>query len=293
MNPMLNIVLGRVLGERTREGLFDGTYFSVKKRKSQSSLIEGGMIYFCGGGMICVVLKNTKGKMCQYITWVNEGHFPSKTWQDATIKTSYGAPSSNLTVGLAESKGRRLIITHIGSKEGFVSGDADVFIGGKKVEKKWTVTIFKIGRKVILLWIMLPTTPSKCRKLPLIVGNKSSIQEWLCSKNIEWDIDMLKVELLQKDAENKHLFDRYRVEDIAEKYGHTVLRLPPYNCELNPIQFIWSQIKPPDVLLENKTFKLNKPLLLPLTERRRDELTSSSPEGKEEVMIIEEAFFYL
>ena len=43
---------------------------------------------------------------------------------------------------------------------------------------------------------------------------------------------------------------------MAEKYGHTILRLPPYHCELNPIEMIWSQIKG-HVARENRTFKVN------------------------------------
>ena len=29
------------------------------------------------------------------------------------------------------------------------------------------------------------------------------------------------------------------VEEIAKKYVHEVLRLPPYHCELNAIELIW------------------------------------------------------
>ena len=33
------------------------------------------------------------------------------------------------------------------------------------------------------------------------------------------------------------------VENIAKKYGHEVLRLPPYHCELNAIELIWADEK--------------------------------------------------
>ncbi|GFU86228.1 DDE_3 domain-containing protein [Trichonephila clavipes] len=64
-------------------------------------------------------------------TWVNEGYSETRVWYDTAIKSCYEASSSNLTVGLTapEGKGRRLIITHIGSKEGFVRDAADIFIG--------------------------------------------------------------------------------------------------------------------------------------------------------------------
>uniref|UniRef100_A0A6P7FB36 Nose resistant to fluoxetine protein 6-like n=1 Tax=Diabrotica virgifera virgifera TaxID=50390 RepID=A0A6P7FB36_DIAVI len=34
------------------------------------------------------------------------------------------------------------------------------------------------------------------------------------------------------------------LESIAEKHGHTILRLPPYFCVFNPIELIWGQLKP-------------------------------------------------
>ena len=33
------------------------------------------------------------------------------------------------------------------------------------------------------------------------------------------------------------------VEEIAKKYGHEVLWLPPYHCELNAIELIWGDEK--------------------------------------------------
>ena len=66
---------------------------------------------------------------------------------------------------------------------------------------------------------------------------------------------MPKAVIYQKVKENKARFLRYRVDDMAEAAGHKVLRLPPYHCELNPIELIWSQVKG-YVARENRTFKL-------------------------------------
>lgn len=39
-------------------------------------------------------------------------------------------------------------------------------------------------------------------------------------------------------------FDKqYFVDEYLKNEGITVLRLPPYYCELNPIEFIWAQVK--------------------------------------------------
>jgi transposase len=42
---------------------------------------------------------------------------------------------------------------------------------------------------------------------------------------------------------------------MAKKEGHTVIRLPPYHCELNPIELVWSQVKG-YVARNNTTFKM-------------------------------------
>lgn len=35
----------------------------------------------------------------------------------------------------------------------------------------------------------------------------------------------------------------YYVDELLKQHGHIVLRLPPYHCELNPIEQIWSITK--------------------------------------------------
>lgn len=55
----------------------------------------------------------------------------------------------------------------------------------------------------------------------------------------------------------KHFYDKYRVELISEKYGHTILRLPPYHCKLNITEMIWNILKR-YVTCKNKSFKLKQ-----------------------------------
>ena len=41
---------------------------------------------------------------------------------------------------------------------------------------------------------------------------------------------------------------------MAKAVGHEVVRLPPYHCELNPIELAWSQVK--HYIKNNKLFTL-------------------------------------
>lgn len=45
------------------------------------------------------------------------------------------------------------------------------------------------------------------------------------------------------------------IDSITEINGYKVLQLPPYHCELNPIELIWAQVKE-KVRRENSSFKI-------------------------------------
>ena len=45
------------------------------------------------------------------------------------------------------------------------------------------------------------------------------------------------------------------IDKIAREHGHEIVRLPPYHCQYNPIEMIWSQLKGL-VGKKNKTFTI-------------------------------------
>lgn len=92
-------------------------------------------------------------------------------------------------------------------------------------------------------------------KLPSSSTTKGDIQRWLTEKNIAFFKDQLKAELLELVAQHKHRFFGYRIDALAKAAGHDVVRIPPYHCELNPIELVWSQVKG-YVAANNTTFTL-------------------------------------
>ena len=66
---------------------------------------------------------------------------------------------------------------------------------------------------------------------------------------------MIKVELIEIVKLQKSKYERYAVEELAADYGVTILRLPPYHCELIPIELVWVHAKG-CVARNNKTFKI-------------------------------------
>jgi len=49
--------------------------------------------------------------------------------------------------------------------------------------------------------------------------------------------------------------NRYVIDELAKNSGYTVLKLPPYHYELNPIELAWSSVKN-HVRMNNTTYKL-------------------------------------
>jgi transposase len=73
-------------------------------------------------------------------------------------------------------------------------------------------------------------------------NNKTQIIDWLNNNNILFPENALKVELL--NLVKLHSPPKsYSVDEIIRNAGHIPLRLPPYHCDFNPIEMVWSQMK--------------------------------------------------
>ena len=82
------------------------------------------------------------------------------------------------------------------------------------------------------------------------------MKEWLTKHGIDYDEGDLKVDLMEKITKARPT-KRYATDAIAEKFTHTVLRLPVAHPELNPIELAWSVIKG-YVTKHNKKFTLSE-----------------------------------
>jgi len=78
---------------------------------------------------------------------------------------------------------------------------------------------------------------------PTPACSKDKIRAWLMKNQIPCGKDLLKAELvtvLQKMTLSPPI---YEVDDLAEKWGHEVVRTPPYHPELQPIEICWGVVK--------------------------------------------------
>ncbi|XP_053990425.1 uncharacterized protein LOC128882722 [Hylaeus volcanicus] len=94
----------------------------------------------------------------------------------------------------------------------------------------------------------------KMEKYPNMTWRKNDMITWLASKGEKVEPYFVKAQLLELVKKYKKE-QNYVIDEYAKQHGHEVLRLPPYHCELNPIELAWGYIKE-YVRGRNVTYKL-------------------------------------
>ena len=78
--------------------------------------------------------------------------------------------------------------------------------------------------------------------VPTINTRKGEMQVWLTAHNIQFPERALKRELLSL-IRLSNPQPKYVIDKLAKASRHEVVHLPPYHCELNPVELCWSQVK--------------------------------------------------
>jgi transposase len=205
------------------------------------------------------------------------------------------------TTGLRDLPGRggRLIIVHVGSEEGFLkdptnpsgSSDARWVFRAKKTAKIENANHHdEMNSKAFNDWfegvlhmlppdsvIVMDNASYHCEtllKVPTMSWKKKEIQDWLTQNGVFFEPESVKAELLRRIPAHLRLAARqYKVDKLAEDCGHTVLRLPPYHCELNPIELAWAMVKN-DVARNNTDYSLKSVEML--LEQALDRITADN-----------------
>ncbi|KAK4325758.1 hypothetical protein Pmani_003701 [Petrolisthes manimaculis] len=153
-------------------------------------------------------------------------------------------------------KGARFIILHEGGSNGFIPGALLMFRSKNGSKGYYHDAMNCDGFNTWFVDQLLPNIEEnslivmdnasyhsrKVNKAPAYSSRKSVIIEWLSENNISYDATLNKPELMEICRQNIEK-SRYEIDDIAALQGHEVLRLPPYHCELNPIELIWAKVK--------------------------------------------------
>lgn len=217
-------------------------------------------------------------------TWVNAGETHSRSWLDTTVKSSHDAFLKGLTTGQKEpsGKGKRLIVLHIGSSDGFVPGGLLCFESKTKSTDyhdemngdtfyEWFVRILPLLKENAIIVMDNASYHSvKKDKIPTMSCKKQYIIDWLESKGEIVTLPTCKNDLMKKVRILHNMYDKYVIDEYAMDHKKLVLRLPPYHCELNPIELAWSAVKS-YVRTHNNTFKIKD--VLDLLKKGVDHVT--------------------
>lgn len=182
-----------------------------------------------------------EGRTIYYLeeTWVNIGEYSHKELR-TNIESS--------------AKSQRLIAVHIGSIEGFVEGGLLCFEPKSNMSSyyenmngdiyyDWFRSVLPLLEEKSVIIMDNASHYSIENHVPTMSWKKDSILKWLEDKGIVFDGPMVKFQLVEKAKEIRNTVDIYRrsVQE-AINYNKAILRLPPYHCELNPIQLAWSVV---------------------------------------------------
>ncbi|XP_026819006.1 uncharacterized protein LOC113557639 [Rhopalosiphum maidis] len=189
-------------------------------------------------------------------TWINTGDCANKVWVDQTVTSHRMAFLKGLSTGAPNptGKGKRLIVLHIGSVDSFVRGGLLCFESKKNTSdyhdevngqtfKEWFEEILPLLKdNAVVVLDNAPYHSVKSERVPTMSWKKADIVNWLHSKGEEADPSMLiKSDLMDIVNRLKTKYNSYVIDDIAKEARKTILRLPPYHCELNPIELVWSK----------------------------------------------------
>lgn len=191
-------------------------------------------------------------------TWINQNASVKKGWTDDTVKGTLGTPLG---------KGKRLIICHAGSKNGWI--DAPPLIFQSKSTNDYHE---EMNADVFENWFvktMIPVLPTGSTiimdnasyhsrvkdKCPTSSSKKGDMVTWLQERGVCFPEDLRKPELYNLVKLHKPPHPTYVVDSKAAELGHKVIRLPPYHCQYNSIEMVWAFIKS-FVEERNHTFKI-------------------------------------
>lgn len=82
----------------------------------------------------------------------------------------------------------------------------------------------------------------KLNKAPTSSSTKTEMQNWITNKGLSYLPSMIRAQLYEIIKEHKEA-PIYEADQMLEAHGHKVARLPPYHCDLNAIEFMWSLVK--------------------------------------------------
>uniref|UniRef100_A0A914XSM9 Tc1-like transposase DDE domain-containing protein n=2 Tax=Plectus sambesii TaxID=2011161 RepID=A0A914XSM9_9BILA len=209
-----------------------------------------------------------KGHKIVYMdeTWVFAGMTQLYDWVDMEAASNpMEAKRKGFTTGpkTPPTRGKRAIVTHMVAEDGLIDGAEMIFatnstdsdgdyhreMNAEKFENylKRCAPLLKdpSGIPVVLVIDNAPCHSRYADKKPTWAMRAGDMKAWLTSHNIPFAAKSTKRMLFDSLVVPlpKAKYNIYAAEQIAKEHGFIILRLPPYHCDMNPIELVWSWIK--------------------------------------------------
>ncbi len=180
-------------------------------------------------------------------TYINKNHSCQFTWYLEEDGPWVNKPSG---------KGPRVIVVHAITEKGWVENAQLIFDANRRTGDYHGQMNWDNFSK----WFqnqLLPNIPDNSiiildnakyhnvfaeSAFPTSSTRKIALCDWLEKNDIPWTDDMLKPELYEL-CKRLAPAPEYKLDQIAESAGHSILRTPQYHPELQPIETCWGIVK--------------------------------------------------
>lgn len=201
--------------------------------------------------------------------------YVSESWVDNTLtfkKSWYNSDSASTLENIERSNS--LIIFHACKETGFVENVQLIFkpdclrayngnINDETYEKWLTNKLLpNIPQNSVIILDSSPYNSLEQNKIPSKYATKAAMISWLEKNGVLISPDMYRGELFNLITKYKKNEKVYIVDEMLKAEGHTILRLPPYMCILNPAELAWEKV---ESKVRQKSLTVNSPLNLNTT----------------------------
>jgi transposase len=145
-------------------------------------------------------------------------------------------------------KGQRLIMVRCSGEKGFVPNALLMFKSSKSGDYR-----DDMNHKNYMKWVEKKLLPNleehsvfvvdnasyhnvEVDRVPTSGSRKADMRKWLHQRGILFAKKETRFELYKKMKVHKPIRKKYILDRVMAQHGHSVLRLPPYHPELNPIE---------------------------------------------------------
>uniref|UniRef100_A0A8R1DRV6 Tc1-like transposase DDE domain-containing protein n=1 Tax=Caenorhabditis japonica TaxID=281687 RepID=A0A8R1DRV6_CAEJA len=211
-------------------------------------------------------------------TWVHDGMAPTSGWQHQN--TTMYKKARMVDVESAQSgpdkgkeRGKRGIVLAVLTEDGVLKGSEKILVDGDDEKNQKAdyhgvmnsaqfkehmlkcIPLFahlaaSKGRKGVFIIDNAPYHNDTREKPPTQSNSKQEIRDWLQKNGVPFsmtekkkDLWTIAQEFVRRNGGRK-AFTVYELDAWADEVeGVTILRLPPYHCFWNPIEFLWARMK--------------------------------------------------